>query len=171
LAIAFVAIVIVAVVAISRSAARWTSLAQWLNRTGWHSAARSTYSLGSGLANALTFFTPREFTVSLILGLAAWTVQSLGCAYLLARLEVAVPSLVAFAVYPLSLLLGAASMLPGGIGTTEAAIVLLLNSFGAPLDRAALGAVGMRVSTLWFAIALGFAAIATLEIASAKRKT
>jgi uncharacterized membrane protein YbhN (UPF0104 family) len=170
-AIAFVILVIVTVIVVSRSAARWKLLAQWLDGTGWHNAARSMYWVGSGLANALTFFTPCELSVSLVLGLAAWTVQSLGFVYILGRLEVVVPPIVAFAVYPLALLLGAASMLPGGIGTTEAAIVLLLNSYGVPLDRAALAAVGMRVSTLWFAIALGFASIAILEIAGAKHKT
>jgi uncharacterized protein (TIRG00374 family) len=109
------------------------------------------------------FFRPIEFAVSLAVGLAAWTIQSLGCVYLLAKLQIVVPPLVAFALYPLALLIGAASMLPGGVGTTEAAIVLTLHGFGVPLELAAMAAIGMRLSTLWFAIGLGLVAIPILE--------
>jgi uncharacterized protein (TIRG00374 family) len=84
--------------------------------------------------------------------------------YLLAKLGIALPPLAAFALYPLAQLFGAASMLPGGIGTTDAAIVITLHSFGTPLDLAANTAIGMRLSTLWFAIALGFVAIPILEV-------
>jgi uncharacterized protein (TIRG00374 family) len=163
LAFAFVGLVIIAVVVLSRSATRWKSLAQWLQEAQWHGSARLTLTIGKGLTGAMNFFRPREFTVAMMLGLAAWAIQSLGCVYLFAKLGIVVPPLAALALYPLALLIGAASMLPGGIGTTEAAIVLLLHSFGAPLDLAALAAIGMRLCSLWFAIALGFVAICILE--------
>jgi uncharacterized protein (TIRG00374 family) len=168
LAFAFVGLVIVAVVVLSRSATCSMSLAQWLREAQWHGSARLTLTVGKGLTGAMSFFRPREFTVAMILGLAAWTIQSLGCVYLLAKLGIVVPPLAAFALYPLAMLIGAASMLPGGIGTTEAAIVLLLHGFGAPLDLAALAAIGMRLSSLWFVIALGFVAICILEFVAPK---
>ena len=168
LAFAFVALVIIAVVVLSRSASRWTSLAQWLQEAQWHGSARLILTIGMGLTGAISFFRPREFTVAIMLGLAAWSIQALGCVYLLAKLGIVVPPLAAFALYPLAMLIGAASMLPGGIGTTEAAIVLLLHSFGTPIDLAALAAIGMRLSTLWFAIALGFLTIPVLEFIARK---
>jgi uncharacterized protein (TIRG00374 family) len=168
LAFAFVGLVIIAVVVLSRLATRWVSLAQWLREAQWHRSARLTLTIGKGLTGAMSFFRPREFTVAMMLGLAAWAIQSLGCVYLLAKLGIVVPPLAAFALYPLAMLIGAASMLPGGIGTTEAAIVLLLRSFGAPLDLAALAAIGMRLSSLWFVIALGFVAIFILEFVAPK---
>jgi uncharacterized protein (TIRG00374 family) len=168
LAFPFVALVIFAVVVLSRSASHWTSLAQWLQATQWHGLARLTLTIGKGLIGAMSFFNPREFTVAIMLGLAAWSIQSLGCVYLLAKLGIVVPPLAAFALYPSAMLIGAASMLPGGIGTTEAAIVLLLHSFGTPLDLAALAAIGMRLSSLWCAIALGFLAISILEFVTRK---
>ena len=170
-AIAFVTLVIVVVVVLSRSATVWVSLTKRLQEARWHSSARFLLAMGRGLAGATTFFAPREFTVSLALGLAAWAIQSLGCVYLIVKLGIIVPPLAAFALYPLALLVGAASMLPGGIGTTEAAIVLLLHDFGAPLDRAALAAIGMRLSTLWFAIVLGLLAIPILEFVSRRSDT
>jgi uncharacterized membrane protein YbhN (UPF0104 family) len=156
LAFAFVCLVIVTVIVLSRSATRWVSLAQWLREAQWHGSGRLTLTVGKGLTGAMS------------LGLAAWTIQSLGCVYLLAKLGIVVPRLAAFALYPLAMLIGAASMLPSGIGTTEAAIVLLLHSFRTPLDLAALAAVGMRLSSLWCAIALGFVAISILEFVTPK---
>jgi uncharacterized membrane protein YbhN (UPF0104 family) len=54
-------------------------------------------------------------------------------------------------------------MSPGGLGTTEAAIIVVLNEFGVPFDRATIAAIGIRLGTLWFAIVLGFLAILVLE--------
>jgi uncharacterized membrane protein YbhN (UPF0104 family) len=167
-ACAFVAIVVIAVVVLSRSATLWISLAQSLRDARWYCLARLSLAVGSGLTGAMSFFRPYELTVSLTLGLAAWAIQSLGCVFLLDSLAIVVPPLAAFALYPLALLIGAASMVPGGIGTTEVAIAFLLHGFGVPLPRAALAAVGMRLSTLWFAIALGFLAIAILEFVTSK---
>jgi uncharacterized membrane protein YbhN (UPF0104 family) len=171
LAITFVAIVIIAVIVLSRSAALWISLSRRLRDARWQGPATLVWNVGKGLTGAMSFFRPREFAVAMTLGLAAWTIQSLGCVYLLDKLGMAVPPLAAFSLYPLALLIGAASMLPGGIGTTEAAIVFLLYGFDVPLQGATLAAIGMRLSTLWFAIALGFLAIPILEFASWKADT
>jgi uncharacterized protein (TIRG00374 family) len=67
------------------------------------------------------------------------------------------------AVYPLSMLAGAASMLPGGVGSTEATIVGLLSLFDVPLGVAALAAIGIRFSSMWFAVLCGFIALSILE--------
>lgn len=171
LAIAFVAVVIIAFVVLSRSATLWISLSRRLRDARWHGPATLFLNVGRGLTGAMSFFRPREFAVAMTLGLAAWTIQSLGCVYLLHKLGMVVPPLAAFALYPLALLIGAASMLPGGIGTTEAAIVFLLYGFGVPLQGATLAAIGMRLSTLWFAIALGFLAILFLEFVPRKADT
>jgi uncharacterized protein (TIRG00374 family) len=165
----FVATVVLIVLLLSRSSELWLSLARRAQKAKWDRLTRLFVFIGSGLAVALRSFRFREFVVSIAFGFAAWTVQSIGCVFLVAKLGMAIPHLAAFALYPFALLIGAASMLPGGIGTTEAAIVFLLHSLGAPLDRAALAAVGMRLSTLWFAILLGIIAAIILEFPD-KRK-
>jgi len=162
-AFAFVALVIIAVVFLSRSRTLWMSLAQWLQEAGWDSSSRLFRAFGKGIAGAMGFFRPLEFAVSIVIGLLAWGIQSLGCMYLLVKLGITVPPLAAFALYPSALLIGAASMVPGGIGTTEAAIVFLLHGYGAAFETSALAAIGMRLTTLWLAIALGLLAIPTLE--------
>ncbi len=62
-------------------------------------------------------------------------------------------------------------MLPGGIGSTEAAIVSLLVVSGVIASSAALAAVGMRIATLWGAIAWGLARLLWLEYGSRPEKT
>jgi uncharacterized protein (TIRG00374 family) len=64
-------------------------------------------------------------------------------------------------IYTLATLAGAALFfMPGGIGGTEAAMTALLREIGnTPLAVASLATVLTRVSTLWFAAAIGSAAL------------
>lgn len=61
-------------------------------------------------------------------------------------------------------LAGAASMLPGGVGSTEAALVALLSLFEVPMGIAILAAVGIRLATMWFAVLCGLCALGILEV-------
>ncbi len=61
------------------------------------------------------------------------------------------------------MLAGAASMMPGGVGSTEVTIVALLAVFGVSTGQATLAAVGIRFATLWFAVLCGLAACGVLE--------
>jgi glycosyltransferase 2 family protein len=76
---------------------------------------------------------------------------------------------VALGVYPLATLIGAASLLPGGIGTTEVAMLVLLRSFGIGLDVAAVASLGMRLASTWLAIALGVVSLTILEFKRRER--
>ena len=55
------------------------------------------------------------------------------------------------------------------MGSTELAIVTLLARHEVALETAALAAVGVRLSTLWFSILCGLASIAVLEAVAAIR--
>jgi uncharacterized protein (TIRG00374 family) len=90
---------------------------------------------------------------------------------LLANMGVDIPLLPSLSIYPLSMLVGAASMLPGGIGSTEAAIVAILATFSVPFTTALVCAVGIRFSSIWFAVINGFVAIAILERIKSKNPT
>lgn len=64
--------------------------------------------------------------ISIFLGLAAWTLTSCGFLWLLSNLGLSIPPLEAFSIYPMAMLVGSASILPGAAGSTELSIVLLL---------------------------------------------
>jgi uncharacterized membrane protein YbhN (UPF0104 family) len=59
------------------------------------------------------------------------------------------------AIFASATLLGAASMIPGGLGAMEAALVYQLADAGLALPDAIAVAFATRASTLWFAILLG----------------
>ena len=52
-----------------------------------------------------------------------------------------------------STLVGAASLLPGGIGAMEASLIALLANDGVPLTSAVAAVIAIRAVTLWFGIA------------------
>ena len=98
-----------------------------------------------------------------ILSLLAWTCQGIALSIILDALNFSIPLHTAIGIYCLSLLTGALSLIPAGIGATEASISLLLITFGIPNDIAILAALLTRMLTLWFAIVLGLVSLFTLE--------
>lgn len=66
-------------------------------------------------------------------------------------------------VYCLSILAGALSFIPGGIGATEASIALLLTGLGVDPSLAIAASIISRITTLWLAIAIGLFALISLQ--------
>lgn len=105
----------------------------------------------------------RQWIISLALGLFAWSLTALSFVIVLHGLGIAVPMLNALGMYPLAMLVGAASMLPGGLGTTEAAILAQLQLLNIQMTSALAAVVVVRLGTLWFAVMIGFLAMLVLE--------
>lgn len=118
------------------------------------------------LRDARNFLAWRPLYLGLILGMAAWCLQGLAFYYLLHVMEVEASLPLAMGIYAVSLLAGALSMIPGGIGATEAAMALLLSAAGASTQHAIIIPVISRLSTLWFAVGIGL--LATLWLGSRK---
>lgn len=125
--------------------------------------ARVLLLLGRAFRSIRPWIRPRQMTLAFILGAGAWAVTAWAFAFLLAFLGVDMDGGEALALYPLAMLAGAASMLPGGLGSTEAAIIALLSQQGTSLVTASVAAIGIRLATLWLATALGIVAVAALE--------
>lgn len=96
-------------------------------------------------------------------GAAAWLLTAAAFAWLCHCLGIALSWQHALAIYPLAMLVGALSFVPGGVGTTEAAIVLMLTSTGAGLEVAVAAAIGIRLASLWLAVVVGMLAMGSLE--------
>lgn len=120
-------------------------------------------TLGGGFAGMRQWMNWKDAALSFALGLGAWGLLALAFSGMLSRLGIEAPFPASLAIYPLSMLAGAASMIPGGLGSTEAAITLLLTHFGADAALAASAAITIRLATLWFAIALGVISVMYLE--------
>ena len=94
--------------------------------------------------------------MGLFAGLSAWLIQGMAFYYLLNTLGFSIGFPTAMAIYAIGILGGALSMIPGGIGTTEASMALLLISIDAPEEIALTAPLIIRIGTLWFAVTLGF---------------
>ncbi len=106
---------------------------------------------------------PRQFGQSMFAGLMAWGLTSSVFVGLCLGMGLDLDPIVAFGIYPLAMLVGALSFVPGGVGTTELAIVLMLDRLGIATADAIAVAVAARLVTLWFAILVGALAMIRAE--------
>ncbi len=131
---------------------------------GWLRLARLLDFVAEALRGCRVWLKPWPLLVGVLLGLGAWSVTAYAFVYLLYALKLDVPLLASFSAYPLAMLVGAASMLPGGVGSTEAAIMVQLQWHGVPAAAAFLAAVVVRMGTMWFSVVCGLIAIFMQEI-------
>jgi glycosyltransferase 2 family protein len=89
------------------------------------------------------------------LSLFGWFAEGIGFYLLLHELGNHLDLTVAVSIFCLSVLLGAVSMLPGGIGSTEIVMITLLQATGCRTDISIVATGVMRIATLWFAIFIG----------------
>lgn len=97
------------------------------------------------------------------LGLVAWGAEGVAFYYIMHQLgsELALPT--ALFIYAFSMLVGALSFLPGGLGGAEATMVTLLMLNHVAQPQAVAATVIIRLATLWFAVALGLLALTSPE--------
>ena len=131
---------------------------------GWLRLARLLDFVADALKGCRVWLKPWPLLVSVLLGLGAWSVTAFALVHLLGALSLELPWLAAFSAYPLAMLAGAASMLPGGLGSTEATIVVQLRWHGVPIASALLAAVVVRLGTIWFSVLSGLMAVLILEV-------
>lgn len=97
------------------------------------------------------------------LGLVAWGAEGVAFYYIMHQLgsELSLPT--ALFIYAFSMLVGALSFLPGGLGGAEATMVTLLMLNHVAQPQAVAATVIIRLATLWFAVALGVIALTMPE--------
>lgn len=92
---------------------------------------------------------------SQLITLLAWIVQGLILYLLLKNFNTEINIAMAVSVYCLSLLVGAASLIPSGIGVTELSMAWLLSQIGVHGDIAIITSLLTRILTLWPAMLVG----------------
>ncbi len=111
------------------------------------------------LASSRNLLTVRMFAAANLIGLIAWSAEGFGFYVLLRELGTDTTLFVAMGIYGAAVLIGALSFLPGGLGSTEAAMVAMLMVVGIDLSTAVLATIVCRIVTLWFAVGLGLVAM------------
>lgn len=113
------------------------------------------------------FMTPKVLIPTLAIGAVGWGLEGAAFWLLLDWLGASIDLPTASAIFLVAILSGALSGLPGGLGGTEATSVALLLLQGVPTDMAVLATAIIRISTLWFAVLIGFLVFPAAEMRSA----
>jgi glycosyltransferase 2 family protein len=105
----------------------------------------------------------RPLHSGLLLGLLAWGAEGIAFWVILESLGIHFPVALAVGIYSLGVLAGALSFIPGGLGSTEASMVLMLTLMGADATSAVAATLICRLATLWFAVLIGGIMMIILE--------
>lgn len=100
-----------------------------------------------------------RLAVSAPLSLTAWWTQGVSLYLIVHALGYELAASTVIAIYCLSILAGAASFIPGGLGATEGAIMLLLSAAGVGQTDALTASLVSRSLTLWLAVGIGVVAM------------
>jgi len=111
----------------------------------------------------------RFIFTGLFTGTIAWLAEAYSLYLILHYLGFEITITQATFVYTISLLIGVISFLPGGLGSTEASMIILLKTFGVDIDTAIAATLIFRVSTLWFSFLIGLLAVFQQEYIKRKK--
>jgi uncharacterized protein (TIRG00374 family) len=95
-------------------------------------------------------------TGALALGLIGWLAEGYAFYLLLMWMGADVPLVMAIGIFVFSTLVGGLTGAPGGIGGAEGTMIALLALQGIPFEVSLPATLIIRVTTLWFAIGIGF---------------
>lgn len=118
------------------------------------------------MKSAATLLRSGPLYAGLVLAIVAWGAEGLAFYLILDALEVDAGIWISIGIYSISVLIGALSFIPGGLGTTEAVMVVLLKLLGADTPTAIAATLICRLATLWFAVVLGGLCFLSLQLRS-----
>jgi len=118
------------------------------------------------LRSASTLLRSGLLYAGVALALIAWGAEGLAFHVILKALDVETSLGLAISIYSVSVLAGALSFIPGGLGSTEAVMVLLLKLVGADTSTAVAATLICRLATLWFAVIIGGIILVALEVST-----
>ena len=155
-------IVILLLLPLIRSQVLISILTNVKNKIHWHRIQTVLNHLISLINSAQLFLAWRHIAGGLGLGMIAWSIQGFAFYFIVSTLNFELSLLAAMGIYSISLLAGAVSFIPGGVGSTEVVMGLLLAALGADTSIAVSAPLISRLSTLWFAVAIGLLSSAWL---------
>lgn len=116
------------------------------------------------LASSRQLLHGRILLGGLLLSVISWGAEGVALYWIAQALGIDISLSAAVGIYAISMLAGALSFIPGGLGSAEAAMGLLLVMMGAEASAAVAATLICRIATLWFAVLLGGLALGTLEL-------
>jgi uncharacterized protein (TIRG00374 family) len=106
--------------------------------------------------NLTQLVSPVVFLQALVLSFLGWMAVVWAFQYVLMAMGHDVSLSMAAFIYALPIIIGGASMMPGGLGAAEASMLALLALAEVPLDAAVAAVAVIRFVTLWGGVGVGF---------------
>jgi len=144
----------------------WTAVSDYMEKLEWFPAPlkKVTQGILQALISAKVLLSPKLLATGFLLGLLAWGAEGTGLMVIGAISPgISFDWAAATGIYSIAILVGALSFLPGGLGSTEAVMIALLTAHGYPMPDAILMTMICRLVTLWFAVVIGWIAVASLR--------
>lgn len=144
--------------------------ALWRSDSGLDWMSRRRHWVARAAAPALAWagqWRGRALGLYILLAAVAYGLQGMIFATFVGHVHHGLGLAACLAIYVNATLIGAASMVPGGLGTMDAALVLQLHAAGVPIEGALAASIVTRVCTLWFAWMAGIGALLSLGRESA----
>lgn len=102
---------------------------------------------------------PQALAYSVLLGTISWFFESIAFYFVFIGLGYEISLLAATFTLSFSSVVGALSMLPGGLGAAEGSIMAILLFLGVPKSIAGVATILIRFCTLWFGVLVGLMAL------------
>lgn len=136
----------------------------WMERRGG-ALGRAGPKLRIALTSLRVVAGPAALVWPTVLSIVAWSCEGVALYVLLVGFGAAVPLGVAVFFYSTATLAGALIPVPGGLGVAEAMIQeQLVRLGGVPQGDATAAMILIRFATLWWAVGVGFLALAVLRL-------
>ena len=119
--------------------------------------------LESSLDSLGALGSPRPLLIALALSTLAWVSEGVSLWVIVQGLDLSLSLAEAVGVYAAATLIGAASLLPGGLGGTEGSMALFLRRLDLPRGGASSATLLVRLCTLWFAFLIGLLSLLWLQ--------
>ncbi|MAF31911.1 MAG: hypothetical protein CMF60_06870 [Magnetococcales bacterium] len=107
--------------------------------------------------NITQLVSPWLFIKTVALSLLGWAAMALSFQMILNQMGADLTFLQCGFIFSFAIILGSATMSPGGLGGTEATMIALLATLNIPLEIAVPATVVIRFTTLWLGVLIGFA--------------
>ena len=105
--------------------------------------------------DSYALFQPKPFAVSMVLSLVAWGLEGFCLWLILQDLGANVDPITGVSVFGLGSVVGAVSLLPGGLAAAEASMAGVIVALGQPRHVAIAATLVIRAATLWYGVLLG----------------
>jgi uncharacterized protein (TIRG00374 family) len=135
------------------------ALKHWLQGHARNRLLAFAQQLVDVVLHSARLYAPAPLLIGLALGLLAWAAEGFAFWLMAHWMGLSVPLETAVFIYSFSMLAGAVSFLPGGLGGAELVMIGLLALNGVARPEAVALTLLIRMTTLWFAVVLGLGAL------------